>query len=258
MLEEAAELLHGPRTVGDGVLDVCSQLCKRLVVAVGHKQGVIAKACCAALLGGNGAVDTPLEEIESTDSKVYVLASGGLFSYNPTDGEVQTYDKTTGLSDCGIAHIRWCPAAKRLMVLYDNGNIDLICADGSVINLPDYYNKTLTESKTVNLLTVQGKYVFMCTAFGVVKVNVANAEIADTYSLALSINDVAATSKNMFAATDQGLYSAPLTANLSDKNEWKKLSGRAYKNLFCLNDKLYGTNNGYLDAISAARHRQAP
>lgn len=207
---------------------------------------------CAATIGSwkNMLSYSTITQIESTDSKVYVLASGGLFSYNPTDGEVQTYDKTTGLSDCGIAHIRWCPAAKRLMVLYDNGNIDLLCADGSVINLPDYYNKTLTESKTVNLLTVQGKYVFMCTAFGVVKVNVANAEIADTYSLALSINDVAATSKNMFAATEQGLYSAPLTANLSDKNEWKKLSGRAYKNLFCLNDKLYGTNNGYLDAIS--------
>lgn len=174
---------------------------------------------CAATIGSwkNMLSYSTITQIESTDSKVYVLASGGLFSYNPTDGEVQTYDKTTGLSDCGIAHIRWCPAAKRLMVLYDNGNIDLLCADGSVINLPDYYNKTLTESKTVNLLTVQGKYVFMCTAFGVVKVNVANAEIADTYNLALSINDVAATSKNMFAATDQGLYSAPLTANLRDR-----------------------------------------
>ena len=49
--------------MGDGVLDVCSQLCKRLVVAVGHEQGVIAKACGAALLGGNGAVDTTLEEV---------------------------------------------------------------------------------------------------------------------------------------------------------------------------------------------------
>ena len=51
-------------------------------------------------------------EIEQTpDGMLYVLASGGLFSYSTQDQEVRTYDKTTLLSDGDIAHIAWCKAA---------------------------------------------------------------------------------------------------------------------------------------------------
>ena len=36
-----------------------------------------------------------ITEIEPTGKEVYVLASSGLFSYNPSDGLISTYDKTT-------------------------------------------------------------------------------------------------------------------------------------------------------------------
>lgn len=69
---------------------------------------------------------------------LYVLASGGLFSYNPQDQEVQTYDKTTVLSDCDISHIAWCKAAKKLVIVYSNQNIDLLSPNGDVLNMPAY------------------------------------------------------------------------------------------------------------------------
>ena len=39
--------------------------------------------------------------------RVYVLASGALYSYNKSDNEVRTYDKITTLSDIDISHIRY-------------------------------------------------------------------------------------------------------------------------------------------------------
>ena len=66
------------------------------------------------------------KEIEQTnDGMLYVLASGGLFSYDTQDQEVRTYDKTTVLSDCDISHIAWCKAAKRLVIAYNDYNLDL-------------------------------------------------------------------------------------------------------------------------------------
>ena len=115
-----------------------------------------------------------ITEIEPAENLVYVLASEGLYSYNKNDNSLQTYDKTTVLSDCSITHIAYCKAAKRLLILYKNYNIDLLDNKGNVINIPDYYSKSMTEDKTVNSIFVSGNYAYLATSFGVLKVNMKN------------------------------------------------------------------------------------
>ena len=67
-----------------------------------------------------------ISEIQSTGKIIYVLSSKGLFSYNTSDQSIQTYDKMNALSDCNISHIAYCKAAKRLGIIYQNQNIDLL------------------------------------------------------------------------------------------------------------------------------------
>ena len=44
---------------------------------------------------------------EITGNKVYILASGALFSFNSNDNEVMVYDKLNSLSDIDIKHIAY-------------------------------------------------------------------------------------------------------------------------------------------------------
>lgn len=44
-----------------------------------------------------------ITRIEQGGKRLYVLASGNLFTYNTADGEVRTFDKCNGLSDCAIS-----------------------------------------------------------------------------------------------------------------------------------------------------------
>ena len=81
-----------------------------------------------------------ITEIVPVDKMVYVLSSKGLFSYNTNDHSVETYDKMSTLSDCNISHIAYCKAAKRLVIVYENHNIDLLDDKGNVVNISDYYN----------------------------------------------------------------------------------------------------------------------
>ena len=48
-------------------------------------------------------------------SKIYVLASGSLFTYDKEDGEVYTYDRINELSDYDITHIAYCKEIEALM-----------------------------------------------------------------------------------------------------------------------------------------------
>ena len=113
---------------------------------------------------------------------LFVLASNGLYQYNKTDHSIFTYDKTNGLSDTYITYISWCPQAKRLIAVYQNSNIDLIDVKGNVTNISALYNKIMTGDKTVSSIRIDGIYAYLICGFGIVKVNMQRAEIADSYT----------------------------------------------------------------------------
>lgn len=169
------------------------------------------------------AYSEPTEIERASGNMIYVLASEGLYSYDTSDQSLQTYDKMNALSDCGIAHIAWCQKTKRLVIVYSNHNIDLLEANGNVVNMADYMNKTMTTDKTVNDIYVDGAYAYLSTGFGIVKINVANGEISDTYQLGFKVNYSYIKDGYLYAASmANGMYRAPLTANLLDPNQWTR------------------------------------
>lgn len=165
-----------------------------------------------------------ITEIEPAGSNVYVLASNSIFSYSHTDGAIRTYDKTTVLSDVEAKHIAWSKPEKRLIIVYDNSNIDLMSADGSVLNVPDLYMKETTYSKTVNSIYVYDRYAYMSAAFGIVKLDVREGSIADSYQLGFQVDYCYIEGGYIYAASSsEGLYRGNLKDNLLDKNSWSRV-----------------------------------
>jgi len=123
-----------------------------------------------------------VQNICDAGNHLFVLASNGLYLYNKNDQSITTYDKVNGLSDTYITHIAWNPQAKRLIIVYQNSNIDLIDTNGKVTNISAIYSKTMTDDKTVTKITIDGIYAWLHCSFGYVKVNMQQAEITDTYT----------------------------------------------------------------------------
>lgn len=168
-----------------------------------------------------------VQEIEQAGNLIFVQASNSLYVYNKNDQSIQTFSKADYLSDCEIAHIAYNKAAKRLLILYSNGNIDLMNINNyEVTNLPDYYDASLTEDKTVNDIYTNGNYAYLSTNFGIVKINVKDSEISDTYNLGFKVNWCEIDGSTIFAySQNNGKYSASLSSNLLDKNNWTKIGG---------------------------------
>lgn len=172
-----------------------------------------------------------VQEIELAGNLVFVQASNNLYVYNQNDLSIQTFSKIDYLSDCDIEHIAYCQAAHRLLILYSNSNIDLMnTSNYEVTNLADYYNASTTGDKTIYDIYVNGKYAYMSNGFGIVKVNVADGEISDTYNLGFKVNwcEIKDNCIYAYSQTD-GQYRAPLSVNLLDKNNWSKVGGYAAK-----------------------------
>ena len=162
-----------------------------------------------------------ITDVKEGGNYLYVLASGSLFTYNTNDHSVTTYDKATQLSDCNIQIIEWCSAAKTLIIVYENGNIDLLSSKDEITNMPDYYNKTMTDDKTIYGIDVEGSNAYMSTGFGIVNINVTDAEIANTYNLGFRVDYCYLSDGYIYAASStNGIYRALTTDNLIDPSSW--------------------------------------
>lgn len=179
-----------------------------------------------------------IQQIVPTGDLVYVLSSNDLFSYNTIDESVTEYNKVVDLSDTYITHIAYCKSQKTLIVVYKNSNIDLLDADGNVYNVSDIYRKSMTEDKTINDIDVYGSDAYLSTGFGVVKLNVKNAEISATYKLGESISTVALFGNKIYAANLASLFVAETSKNLLDKSQWTKNARAGITNLFVFDNNL--------------------
>lgn len=180
----------------------------------------------------------------SVGSKIYVLSDGGLYSYDYEDMDVVTYDKSGVLSDNGIFDISYCSEEKTLVIVYNNGNIDLLYDDGSVYNMTDFKNKTAGD-KTINDIYVNGKNMYMSTNYGLLIVDIAERIFSRTYTLDYGINSVAVDGNFIYAATDNGVYKGNIADNLQDKSKWSVITKNAIDKFIDFNGKLYSlTSSG--------------
>ena len=158
-------------------------------------------------------------------SQLFVLASNNLYRYNRQDYTIHTYDKTNGMSDVYITQIRWCQEARRLIAVYGNTNIDLIDTSDNVTNVSDIYSKSITGEKSINNVTVNGRYAYLACGFGVVKLDMKQAEISESYMLGFSVKAIAFEGNYIYAQSQtNGVWRALLSDNLIDPGNWTKVS----------------------------------
>lgn len=172
-----------------------------------------------------------VQEIEEAGNLVFVQASNDLYVYNKNDQSIQTFSKVDYLNDCDIQHIAYNKSANRLVILYNNSNIDLMnIKNYEVTNLPDYANGSISGDKTVNNIYMYGAYAYLSTNFGIVKLNVKDTEISDTYNLGFKVDWCEIKGQDIYAySSTYGKYHALLTDNLLDPKTWDKIGGYVAK-----------------------------
>ena len=193
--------------------------------------------------------------IEPADNKIFVLSGGGLFAYNTNDDSITTYDRMNGLNGVNISFIAWSASAKKLLIVYNDFNIDLLDSDGNVTNISDYYNASLNTGKKINNVTIDGYYAYLTTQFGIIKLNMKKAEFADTYNLGININDVAIKGNYIYASSTSyhtanttkngSLLCGDMNKNLLDKANWTVVDTLATTRLFNINDNIVGVATTY-------------
>ena len=168
---------------------------------------------------------------------IYALYAGNLLIYDTEDGAVTTPTKLDGLSEKQIVLMQDCQAAQKVILVYNNGNIDLLHRDGTIENMPQYKNKYAGSS--LNDLSVVGNDAFLATSEGIVHINVKQAEFTGFYTLKTPIYSATMSGNMLYAATDAGVYRCDITENPLDVATWSIYNTTVARQLIAMGDNLY-------------------
>lgn len=175
---------------------------------------------------------------EIAGDKVYILASGALFSFNTKDNEIITYDKLNSLSDVDITHIAYSDYLNALIVIYSNANIDIIYDDGYTYNITDFKNSNVA-SKKINNISINNKSAYLSTEFGVVVLDLEKLEFKNTYSTGHNTLCTYLFKDKLYTGTTDGLFKCDTVKNMLDKNNWENINENKVDALCELDNKLY-------------------
>ena len=156
---------------------------------------------------------------------IYAAARGGVFRYDTIEDEVVRLNKTTGLSDVGIATIAYDSLSRTLVVAYNNSNIDLV-RDGKVYNLSDIKRSEISGDKSIYRVRFRNGMAYLATGFGIVVVDLARAEIKETCYIGTGgtytvVSDLVFSPDSIYAATAEGIKRVSVNEqNLNISDRW--------------------------------------
>lgn len=137
----------------------------------------------------------------------------------------------SGLSSAGIKTLSTDPANGDIIILYSSGNIDIVSGE-TVHNIDDIPNSNIHPAPVPNSIYIHGTVAFIAASYGISVLDLIKKEIKETYIIGkdgsmINVFEVAVYNNRLFAATVEGLISAPLSSpNLQDYRNWEMESGR--------------------------------
>lgn len=150
--------------------------------------------------------------IAQSPNKVYAVSNGALFSVDKRDGSIEFYSKLSGMNDAAVSDIVYSSDNDCLIIIYENSNIDIM-RSGGITNVPDLYNKQLGSSKAINDVFVYGEFAYLSCDFGLMVVNLAKNEVAETCYIGENASQVKVLNAvvyhdSIYAVTESALYAA--------------------------------------------------
>ena len=186
------------------------------------------------------------------NQKVYCATNSAVFIYSQSDNSVERLNLVNGLSDIGLSKIKYNPHNQRVVISYQNGNIDILDTENAITNIPFITTSGIMGSKKINHIYLKNQYAYLSTDFGIVVVDTDRKEVTDTYfygALGVDMVTHAVTMDNqyIYAASDDGIYFADFNnPNLSNFNNWSflpDLGNRKFSSIVYFSNMLFAAND---------------
>ncbi|MGI4742380.1 MAG: two-component regulator propeller domain-containing protein [Janthinobacterium lividum] len=170
------------------------------------------------------------QTLADAGDRLYVADDASFYYLDKNLNSTQRLSRREGLSDVGVNTVAYDSANNQVIVAYQNGNLDLLRADGTVKNITDILRKAIQTAKTITQIQVYNGVAYLASNLGLIVLDLTKFEVRDTYSAigpsgqAVTVYGTAVVHDTIFASTSQGVLRGRISAavNLLDYRSWTK------------------------------------
>ncbi len=141
----------------------------------------------------------------------YAQSYSQLFLYDKEADEIMGLSNRNWLSGTNPEIIAYNPAKKYLMVVFDDGNIDMLYDNGERVNIPDVVDASVNRSKKPTSITFdsENNLAYISTGFGYVAINDRTKKVASSLQTTKELLGAGRVGKRIIILTADGAYQAP-------------------------------------------------
>ncbi|MBT1690013.1 type IX secretion system anionic LPS delivery protein PorZ [Dawidia soli] len=168
-----------------------------------------------------------IARVTADDAHVYGASANAIMKFAREDKSLTVISKLDGLHGGTITAIQADAGTKQLIVAYDDGLIDILW-NNTLKTLDPLRQSTITGSRRINHILVQGSLAYLSTDFGVLVLDLPRAEVKETWrdlgttGGTLQINAAAIRDDSIFLATANGVLAGSTRSNLLDFRNWRR------------------------------------
>lgn len=168
-----------------------------------------------------------INQLAQRHEEVFGLMPVELVYVDKVDNRLAELNIVGGLSGTGLSSTAYSPLHDILLVGYNDGRLDFVYGNNDTYTVYDIAEKELGGAKNIRHIGINGRYAYLSMPFGIIMVDLQKQEIKETYFIGqdntyLSVWQTAVSDNRIYAATEQGLKYADLSAaNLNDYATWK-------------------------------------
>lgn len=162
--------------------------------------------------------------VAQSDETVYFATPQGIVMLDKADNSLGFITRVSGLNDVNICKLSYNKATKTLLVCYNNGNLDLVSAEGVVSNISDVRRAQVSGSRRVSHIFNIGNEAYLSYPFGLVRLGIPSKEVVGTtFTNEIKTQASLVLHDTIWLATSNGVYWIEPTANVLDFSRWSRL-----------------------------------
>jgi len=161
--------------------------------------------------------------VAQSDDQVFYATAYALLIVDKADHALRQMTKVEGLSNVGVDLVKYNKGSGVLMVVFNDGSIDLISDAGNMtlLGVPES-SVILGEKKINDVFMASDSLAFIAGNFGLTTLNVKSGLFPNTIRIPVEVRSVAVFNNAVYATTEEGVYTIDLGAglNIDDFSNW--------------------------------------
>lgn len=178
---------------------------------------------------------------------VYGANTFGVIAYDREDGSIQDLTKINVLSQTGISHFACSYEDGRCIIGYENGNLDIIDAEGNVTNQPAIVTSNIIGDKAVRDIFFYQGSAFLATGIGVLELDLTTYNVNEYSQITyqeenIQLNQILIHRDTLFLTSPFHVFAIPMASLFIGPQLWEVNTNgdpNRFKQLFLIDEDLY-------------------